>query len=142
MPTFDAQIASGGFFSKVVYSVKAQTAPVLIFPPNLYWSAQKIGSQVRVDFGRELRSLSATTIVGNYVITGPSAITISSVVFTPGDRFLFLNYSGNFTAGNYTLTMAPHTAEALADNTFNDITTFTFNPGSGGGADRFNQGLN
>jgi hypothetical protein len=111
--------------------------------PALTWSAGKSGAGIRVSFSRALRSLAATTVAGNYVVTGPSSIVVNSVTFTPGDPFVVLNITGSFMPGSYTLTIAALTAQALADDTFNDITPASFDGMTvqGGGAG-FNPGFN
>jgi hypothetical protein len=109
--------------------------------PALTFSAAKLTNQVRVDFSRALRSLAATTVAGNYVITGPSTIAVNSVTFTPGQTYLILNTTGSYIPGSYTLTVAANTAEASADDTFNSGNA-TFDGGTIiGGGSNFNAGF-
>lgn len=92
----------------------------------LLFSAKRIGSQVRVDFGQALRSLPATTVTGNYTFSGPQPLTTASVVFTPGNSYLLLNLNEAFATGQYTLSIAANTVEMQALDIFNQAGTSVF----------------
>ena len=114
----------------------------------LSWIPAKVtGSLVRVTFVRNLRSLAATTVPANYTISGPSAITVDSVAFTPGTNIVDLTVSGTFSAsgGYYTLNMASNTAQAADDENYNSTVAQRFiSPATGGagGSSKLNAGFN
>ena len=97
---------------------------------DLTWTAQKSSSAVLISFNRILRDLAATTIASNYTVTGPSTITVNSVTFTPGNAYLYLNVTGSFVPGTYTVNMATNTAQASADDIYNSTTPYTFDGGT------------
>lgn len=86
---------------------------------TIFFSARKIGAQIRVDFSEPIRSLAATTVAANYTFTGPATLTTSSVTFTPGNSFLLLSTTQGFVSGTYILTIAANTVEAVATSSFN-----------------------
>jgi hypothetical protein len=75
-----------------------------------------------VTFERALRSLPATTVIGNYSLTGSSVLTITSISFTPGTNVVTLHFSGTVVTGTYTLQLATRTTQALGDDLYN-VTT-------------------
>jgi hypothetical protein len=94
------------------------------------FSAARSGATVIVGAARALRSLAATTITSNYAITGPSAITVTSISFTPGNTSVTINVTGTFTSGTYTLTLASQTIQALNDDQYNITTGVAFSGNS------------
>lgn len=83
----------------------------------IFFVAQKrSATTVRVDFNQPLRSKASTTVAGNYTITGPSAIVVSSVAFTPGNTYVVLTITGNFLLGTYTVAVAAQTVEAANED--------------------------
>jgi hypothetical protein len=105
----------------VAFNTGIRDAPIL-------FSAKRVGSQVRVDFSQTLRGgYAPTTIAANYTFIGPSAITTSSVSFTPTNSFLLLNLSGAaFATGTYTLTIVANTVKGANFDTVNSFGTTAF----------------
>lgn len=81
------------------------------YQQNLTYSAAITSyTTVRVYFAAALAALAATSLAARYTITGPSAISVGSVAFTPGNAFVDLTVSGSWVAGTYTLAIAANTA--------------------------------
>lgn len=76
-------------------------------------AAIQSSSSILLTFSQTLRELAATSIPGNYQIDGPSNITVSSVDFTPGSNAVLLHTTGDFTLGQYTVTIAANTAQTV-----------------------------
>ena len=72
-------------------------------------------TQILLGFGQTVASLNSTT--SRYVVSGPSGITVGSVVYNPGDTFATVNVTGGFQAGTYTITIASGTIVDTAGNT-------------------------
>lgn len=63
-----------------------------------------------VQFDRNLATLSATTVIGNYTIAGAgSPPTVTVVTFTPGNNYLILTLSGLMPSGSHTLSLKERT---------------------------------
>jgi hypothetical protein len=75
-------------------------------------SAARAGlAEITIYFSHALRALAATSVPGNYVITGPSALAVDGVAFTPGNAFVVLTVSGTWTLGTYTVSMPANTIQ-------------------------------
>jgi hypothetical protein len=115
-------------------STEAQLTFPSVFEKNLApgavepiaFSVGRTPTQLRVDFGRSLRDLAATTVITNYVITGPSSLTVTDVSFTPNNTYLYLDYTGTVVSGTYTLTLASQTVQARNDDQYNVTTGANF----------------
>lgn len=59
---------------------------------------------------------SVNTSNSQYTISGPSSITVASVVYNPGDIFITVNVTGTFVAGNYFVSLGPNTFFDLSGN--------------------------
>ena len=133
-------MVDGTLGGREIRTVGASSAlPTAIDPIDFVPS--KVDTQIRLDFGAALRSLPDTTSTGNYVVSGPSAVSVTSVVFTPGNTFVLLNHTGNIIAGVYTITLAPLTAQALNNDAINTTVGQSFVL-AGVLAANFNSGFN
>jgi len=108
------------------------------------FSVGRSGADLRVDFGRAVRALAATTVTTNYTFTGPSALTTTGIVFTPGNTYLILQYSGTIIPGTYNLTLAAQTVQSVNDDLYNITTGVSFDGGVVNriGGSSFNSGFN
>lgn len=86
------------------------------FTPAIIAAEKLTATTVRVDFNDLLRSYSPTSVAGNYTITGPSTVTVSSVAFTPGNSYAVLTVTGTFAPGTYTVAVAGNTVQSAADD--------------------------
>ena len=82
-------------------------------PCVLRYSPSGSVSFLYIQTDRILVSSASMTTTSNYIITGPSAPSVSAVTFTAGKTFIRLTLSGSLTIGqNYSL--------FIKENTFSD----------------------
>jgi hypothetical protein len=113
-----------------------------LYVQPIVFSVSRTLTQVRVDFGRSLRSKASTTVAANYTLTGPTSITFTSVTFTPGSTYLVLDYTGTFTSGTYSMTLASQTVQAAGDDQYNITTGVNLVVIPSGAGSSFNTGFN
>jgi hypothetical protein len=71
-----------------------------------YWGRITGVNTVRIDIGQEIPSAVSNNPLG-YTIVGPSAITVNTVSWTPGNSYIDLTVTGTFAAGQYSLFITP-----------------------------------
>lgn len=108
----------------------------------LDFNPTRSGGTILLTFAVALRSLAATTVTGNYTVTGPTVITVTSITFTPGNAFLALNYTGTLSSGIYTVTLAASTVMASANVAVNTLVGQSLVVAGAGGGSHFNTGFN
>ena len=90
---------------------------------GLLWTARYAvagPNTITIQFPDLLRS--ATTTAANYILSGPSVPSISSVTFTSDTRYVVLNLSGPLSAVNtYTLAIKPDMVQSYNDTNWPNL---------------------
>jgi len=117
--SMDFEFSTQGTCSGETYEYGAFVSPLIFIPVVT-------ATTVTVYFSRALRDLAATAIAANYVVSGPSTITITSATFSFPSSEVVLSHTGTFRAGTYSLTLSANTAQAVVGGQFNFTTPVNF----------------
>jgi hypothetical protein len=111
--------------------------------PALILTAQRNGSNtIYIQSTNALANLAATTVPGNWIISGgPTSLYVSSVSFTPGNSFLTLTTTGGYATGTYNITPAIQTVKDAYGQFWSGSISLRIVSTAAGGSN-FNTGLN
>jgi hypothetical protein len=113
-------------------------------PPLVFYAYRTSPNVVRLQFNNALSGVSTST--ASYGITGPSAITVSSVAYNLSSAYVDLTVTGGFVSGTYTAFVTGTAAVVDVNGSSNDTTGRSFSViGSGsnsGSNSAFNPGVN